>query len=61
MQVNKTHGGKREGAGRKPRLSSRDEWLVPVTIRLPRELVDKLRAEGPLSEVIRTILESRRT
>ncbi len=47
------HGGKRKGAGRKPKHGTR---MVQKTIRLPREWIAKLVAEyGSLQQAIETL------
>lgn len=54
----KTHGGKREGAGRKPLPASLR--LVPVTIRLTQTQLDTLRQNGDVSKQIRALVEKSR-
>lgn len=46
-----THGGQRPGAGRKPIGD-----LIPITIKIPRELKDRIQCPN-LSKLIRDLLE----
>lgn len=47
------HGGKRQGAGRKPRFSAR---MTQKTVRLPQQWVDRLVEEfGSFQNAIETL------
>lgn len=56
--MNKTHGGKREGAGRKPLPAS--ERLQPVTVWLTAEQIEHCKSYGEASEHIRWCVEQDR-
>ena len=58
IEKSKQHGGKREGAGRKPGPSP----LQRVTVTLPSEMVANLKARGGgnLSKGIRRLYQDQR-
>jgi hypothetical protein len=49
-----THGGRREGAGRKPKDKARKER---VTVTLPPDQIEWLRQQGNASETVRRLIE----
>lgn len=52
------HGGRREGAGRKPVLDYPDsDAVVQMNVRLPVSLKRRLAARGPLNAVAKQTLE----
>lgn len=54
----KQHGGRREGAGRKPKPES--ERLHPITVWLTPEQIEHCKSYGEASEHIRWLVENDR-
>lgn len=55
--TDKQHGGKRQGAGRKPLPAS--ERLQPTTVYLTQAQIEWIRERGEVSEFLRQCVEER--